>query len=105
MYNFAIFAGYQDIFAMGDMGLCGLLGYPKNNGLLLLGVMSYTRDYDRSSDTLGFFLESMYRETIAVMIATEYRLIMIAPNSSISLPISKSYHRQSLQTYRLCQHL
>ena len=51
MYNFAIFAGYQDDWAMGDMGLCGLLGYPKNNGLVL-GVISYTRYYDASLDTL-----------------------------------------------------
>ena len=46
MYNFAIFAGYQDDLAMGDMGLLGLWGLSKNNGLLLLGVISYTRDYD-----------------------------------------------------------
>jgi hypothetical protein len=43
--NFAIFAGYQDIFDVGDMGILGLLGYPKNNGLVL-GVISYTRDYE-----------------------------------------------------------
>jgi hypothetical protein len=46
--NFAIFAGYQSIFDVGDMGLCGLLGYPKNNGLVL-GVISYTRYYERLS--------------------------------------------------------
>ena len=49
MYNFAIFAGYQSNLDVGDMGLCGLLGYPKNNGLLLLGVVSYTRYYERLS--------------------------------------------------------
>jgi hypothetical protein len=48
VYNFAIFAGYQDIFDVGDMGILGLSGYPKNNGLVL-GVISYTRDYDAIS--------------------------------------------------------
>jgi hypothetical protein len=43
--NFAIFAGYQDIFDVGNMGILGLLGYPKNNGLVL-GVIYYTRDYE-----------------------------------------------------------
>jgi hypothetical protein len=43
VYNFAIFAGYQDIFDVVDMGILGLFGYPKNNGLVL-GVIYYTRD-------------------------------------------------------------
>jgi hypothetical protein len=30
---------------MGDMGILGLVGYPKNNGLVI-GVIYYTRDYD-----------------------------------------------------------
>jgi hypothetical protein len=45
VYNFAIFAGYQSNLDVGDMGILGLFGYPKNNGLVL-GVISYTRDYD-----------------------------------------------------------
>jgi hypothetical protein len=40
------FAGYQKYLDVGLFGDMGLWGYPKNNGLLLLGVMSYTRDYE-----------------------------------------------------------
>jgi hypothetical protein len=39
--NFAIFAGYQSNLDVGNMGILGLFGYPKNNGLVL-GVISYT---------------------------------------------------------------
>jgi len=39
---------------MGDMGILGLSGYPKNNGLVL-GVISYTRDYDASLTYPRFF--------------------------------------------------
>jgi hypothetical protein len=48
-YDIKVVSWYQNlgVFRSADMGILGLFGYPKNNGLLLLGVVSYARYYER----------------------------------------------------------